>query len=54
MTTARVTITCGKPQYSQIIEFAGGRGMRDAFSAAVTRAVLEVDPHALDVEERAT
>jgi hypothetical protein len=41
----------GKTQYSPIIELIGGRDVRDAFSARVIEAVLQLDPHAFDVRE---
>jgi hypothetical protein len=42
----------GKAQYTNIMEFTG-REVRDAFSAAVVRAVLEREPSAFDDEQPA-
>ena len=39
----------GKIEYATILEFEG-RGVRDAFSQGVIRAVLEFDPNALTAE----
>jgi hypothetical protein len=41
--------TTGEVQYTPIMDFSG-RAVRDAFSAAVVRAVLAWDPHAFDAE----
>jgi hypothetical protein len=46
---ALVTGEDGKAQYSIILEF-GRREVRDAFSAAVIRAVIERFPNALELE----
>jgi hypothetical protein len=40
----------GKIEYAQLFEFEG-RAIRDAFSAAVVRALLEFEPHAFDISE---
>jgi len=37
----------GKPKYFPVLEF-DSVPVRDAFSVAVVRALLEFDPHALD------
>lgn len=42
----------GKIEYVTLFEFEG-RGVRDAFSQAVVRAVLELDPHAFEYDEAA-
>jgi hypothetical protein len=49
---ALVVDETGKPQYSPVLEF-DRREVRDAFSAAVIRAVRERFPGALDARETA-
>ena len=46
---ARRNADTGKIEYATVFEFEG-RGTRDAFSAAVVRAVIEFDPQAFDRE----
>jgi hypothetical protein len=49
----KTVIKDGKTQYATILEF-DSRDVREAFSTRVIEAVLQVDSHALDVEECAT